>query len=120
MLDSHLASLGEALDRIEALAPVWQETEKQARRAGTSASALRRIASTRREIDGARAQLVARRNEVLTLRDRLVDPKTSLDRSLKEVQGAIQGNLTNLFSPRQPPIWSSGVRASILEELKQS
>ena len=119
-LDSHLTSLGEALDRIEALAPVWQETEKQARRAGTSASALRRIASTRREIDGARAQLVARRNEVLTLRDRLVDPKTSLDRSLREVQGAIQGNLTNLLSPLHPPIWSSGVRASILGELKQS
>ncbi len=120
VLGSHLTSLREALDRIEALAPVWQETEKQARRAETSATALRRIASTRREIDGARAQLVARRNEVLTLRDRLVDPKTSLDRSLKEVQGAIQGNLTNLLSARHPPIWSSGVRASILEELKQS
>jgi small-conductance mechanosensitive channel len=120
VLDAHLTSLRESLDRIEALAPIWKETEKQARGAGSSASALRRIASTRREIDGARAELVARRNEVLTLRDRLVDPKTSLDGSLREVQGAIQGQLADLLSLTRPPIWSAGVRAFVLEELKQS
>ena len=120
VLGTHLTSLRKSLDRIDELAPVWKETEEQARGAGSSASALRRIASTRREIDRVRGELVARRNEVLTLRDRLVDPKTSLEGSLREVRGAVQGQLADLLSPSRPPIWSAGVRASILEELKQS
>jgi potassium efflux system protein len=118
-LDAHLTRLRGSLDRIDALAPVWKETEAQARRAGASASVLRRIASTRREIDRVREELVARRNEVLTLRDRLGDPLASLESSQREVRGVIQGRLTHLLVPGRPPIWSAGVRASILEELKQ-
>jgi small-conductance mechanosensitive channel len=119
VLDAHLGTLRESLDRIDALAPVWKETEAQARRAGASNSALRRIASTRREIDRAREKLVARRNEVLTLRDRLVDPRASLESSLRAVRDAIQRQLADPLSLRRPPIWSSSVRASVLEELER-
>jgi small-conductance mechanosensitive channel len=119
-LDSHLTALRESLDRIDALAPVWEKTEEQARRASASASLLRRIASTRREIDRARQQLVDRRNEILTVRERLVDPMTSLETSLREVQGAIQDHLSDLFSPSHPPVWSAEVRASVRDELTRS
>jgi small-conductance mechanosensitive channel len=120
VLDAHLTSLGKSLDRIGVLAPEWKKTEEQARRAGASAAALRRIASTRREIERVRGELVARRNEVLTLRDRLVDPKTALERSLGEVQREVQGRLAHPLAVARPPIWSADVRASFLEELKQS
>jgi small-conductance mechanosensitive channel len=118
-LDAHLTGLRTSLDRIDALAPMWKETEAEARRAGASPALLRRIALTRREIDRVRGELVAWRNEVLTLREGLVDPLASLEKSLREVRGAIQGNLASLLSTGPPPIWSADVRASILEELKQ-
>jgi len=119
VLAAYLTSLRTSLDRIDELAPIWKETDEQARRAGSSPSALRRIASTRSEIDRTRGELVARRNELLTLRDRLVDPKNSLEGSLREVQSAVQSQLADLLSRSRPPIWSDGVRASVLEELRQ-
>jgi small-conductance mechanosensitive channel len=118
VLDSHLTSLRKSLDRIDEMAPVWKETEDLARREGSSATALQRIASTRREITRAREELVARRNEILTQRDELVDPKASLELSLREVRGAVKGRLADVLSPIRPPIWSAEVRASIREELK--
>jgi len=119
-LAAQLATLRESLDRIDELASVWKETEEQVRGAGASASSLSRIRSTRDEIDRTRRELVKRRNEVLTLRDRLVEPKTSLERSLAEVRGAIQGRLADLLALVRPPIWSAGVRESVLEELGRS
>jgi hypothetical protein len=117
-LDAHLASLRQSLDRIDALSPVWKKTEEQARRAGASDSLLRRIASTRRAIGRARQELVARRNEVLTLRTGWWT-EASLESPSRRC-GAIQDQLAQLTLPPPPADLERRPARSVLEELSET
>jgi small-conductance mechanosensitive channel len=118
-LERELVQLTKALERLEATAAVWNATRDEARREGASEATRRRIDSTRREIERTRAELVAQRNEISTLRDRLVDPKASLDRSIGRVRSEITARVEGIFSLDRPPLWSAEVRAAIRRELQQ-
>jgi small-conductance mechanosensitive channel len=115
-LEHDLGELHEALEKLETTAEVWNATRDAARRSAASEPTQRRIASTRREIDRVRKELVAHRNEILTLRDGLVDPGASLDRSIEQVLGGIAARVEGIFSLARPPLWSAAVRTSIREE----
>jgi small-conductance mechanosensitive channel len=118
-LEGELEKLGEALARLETTAQVWKATSDEAQRARASEPVRQRIASTRREIDRVRKELVAHRNQILTLRDGLVDPKASLDRIADQVRGEIAARVEGIVSFDRPPLWSAAMRTAIREELQE-
>ncbi len=118
-LEKDLVELRVALDELEIAAATWKKTEAAARDEGASQATLRRIASTRRDIDRLRGELTSWRNKILTRRDSLVDPAASLDRTLAEVREAIAARIGGIFTLDRPPLWSPELAVSAREELSQ-
>jgi potassium-dependent mechanosensitive channel len=117
-LDRQLDTLGPTLDRLEELAAIWEATTADARQADASGSTLKRIAVVRQEIDQADSSVLKRRNQILAVRDRLVDPSNALAKSLEQVEVGTQVRLTGILRINRPPLWSVEVRDSLREEWK--
>jgi small-conductance mechanosensitive channel len=117
-LDRQLDTLRPALERLDGLAAIWKQTAETAQRADAAGPALKRIAAVRQEIDRARSSVLERRNRILALRDRLVDPSNALAASFEQVQVAAQAGLSGIFQADRPPLWSPQVRKSLRDDLK--
>ena len=118
-LDRQLTALHVALERLDTIAAVWEATAAEvSRREGAATSTLNRIATVRGEIDQAHSTVVERRNQILAVRDRMVDPSDALAASLVQVQSATEARLTGIFRVDRPPLWSPQVRASLRKEWK--
>lgn len=115
-LDRQLAALRPALARLDAMAANWDATAEIARREGADRTTLNRIATVRRRVDQAHATVLERRNEILAVRDRLVDPSEALAASLGRIRGETEARLTGIFRVDRPPIWSPEVRESLRQE----
>jgi hypothetical protein len=103
-LDRQLAALRPALARLDAIAADWQATGEVARREGASTTTLNLIAAVRHEIDQVHAAVLTRRNQILAVLDRLVDPNASLSASLREVQSETKARLTGILRVDRPPL----------------
>jgi small-conductance mechanosensitive channel len=114
MLQALRAPLGAQADGE---AEVWNATLAEAQTAKASEATLRRIRSTQREIEKTRAAQLARRNKILTLRDQLVDPRSKVDAELKKVRAELDNRLQGVLESEREPIWSPGVRESLVREL---
>jgi small-conductance mechanosensitive channel len=112
-LDRPLAGLRAALRRVDTIATVWEATAELARREATAGTTVTRIAAMRGEIDKARSTLVKQRNEILAVRDRLVDPRRALAASFKQLQSASAARRQGIFQLDRPPLWSPEVRESL-------
>ena len=88
-LDKKLDGLSVALEQVEQSGAVWLATRDQIQDVTDAASMQQRVSATLAEIDDARRQLEASRQEALTLRDQLIDPKATLDRGLKDIEAEI-------------------------------
>jgi small-conductance mechanosensitive channel len=108
-----------ALQQLEGAAEVWKKTQAEARAAGASEVSLRRIASTRRDIDEGRRPLVARRDRIAALQDRFLEQRTSVDRLVKDVRAAIQVRMKGVFAVDRTPLWDVNVLESLDEELTE-
>jgi len=115
-LDRQLAALRPVLARLDTIAGDWEATGEVAQREDASTTTLNLIAAVRHEIDQVHAAVLARRNQILAVLDRLVDPSASLSASLREVQSETKARLTGLFRVDRPPLWSPQVRASLRQE----
>jgi len=117
-LDRQLDTLRPALERLDELAAIWEATTAGARRADAGGPTLKRIAVVRQEIDRAHSSVLERRNQILTVRDRLVDPSNALAASYEQVQVGTQARLTGIFRVDRPPLWSAQFRESLRDEIK--
>lgn len=117
-LDSQLAELRAALEWIDTNAAVWKATAGLARREGVSETTVTRIAAVRSDIDKARSTVVKQLDQVLAVRDRIVDPSNALTVSLGQVLNAGEARLQEVFRANRPPLWSPKVRRALREELK--
>jgi potassium efflux system protein len=117
-LDGQLAGVRAVLQRLDAIAAVWEATAKAAGQEGAAGTMVTRIAAVRTEIDKARSTVVEQRNQILAVRDRLVDPSSALASSLEQVQGATEARLAEILRVDRPPLWSPQVRESLREEWK--
>ena len=85
-LDKQLDALGTSLGRIDRISAVWQATDELAKtQEGVDATTMARIAAVRGEIDKARSAVVKRRNDVLAVRDKLVNPSVALGEMRRSV-----------------------------------
>jgi hypothetical protein len=115
-LDRQLAAIHPALARLDTIAADWAATGEVAQREGATTTTLNLIAAVRHEIDQVHAAVLARRNQILAVLDRMVDPNASLSASLREVQHETQTRLTGIFRVDRPPLWSPEVRSSLRQE----
>lgn len=116
-LDEQLDVLGTSLGQIERISAVWKATEELAKsRADVDAATTNRIAAVRSEIEDVRSVVVKQRNEILTLRDKLVNPSILLSERIDELQGTVDARLAGIFRADHPPLWSPLVRESIATE----
>jgi small-conductance mechanosensitive channel len=115
-LDRQLAALRPALARLDAFAGDWEATGEVAQREDASPTTLNLISAVRHEIDRTHSAVLARRNQILAVLDRLVDPRAALSASLAEVQSETKARLTGIFRVDRPPLWSPQVRASLRQE----
>lgn len=118
-LDRQLTGLHVVFQRLDIIAAVWDATAAEvSRREGAATSTVARIATVRGEIDQARSTVVKWRNQILAVRDRIVDPSSALANSLVQVQSATETRLRRIFRVDRPPLWSPKVRASLRKEWK--
>jgi small-conductance mechanosensitive channel len=112
-LDRPLAGLRAARHRLNTIAATWEATAEVARREGATATSLALIAAVRGEVDRAQSTVVEWRNQILAVRDRLVNPSDALAASLQQVQSRIEARFEGIFRADQPPLWSAQVRESL-------
>jgi small-conductance mechanosensitive channel len=112
-LDRQLAGLRAARHPLNTIAATWEATAEVARREGATATSLARIAAVRGEIDRAQSTVVEWRNQILAVRDRLVNPSDALAASLEQVQSRIEARFEGIFRADQPPLWSAPARESL-------
>ncbi len=105
-LESELGRVSDVLAGLEQTALVWDATRDSARQAGASSQTVRRIEATQREISKMRTELVAWRNEILNVRDQMVDPKASIDRTLETIDAAKKLRMEGVLRFDREPLWS--------------
>jgi len=115
-LDSQLTALRPALERLDTIAAAWEATAEVARREGAAGTTLNRIAAVRRQVDQTHSTVLERRNQILAVRDRLVDPSGALAASLERVRSETKSRLTGILRVDRPPLWSPQVRKSLRQE----
>jgi potassium-dependent mechanosensitive channel len=77
---------------------------------------LKRIAAVLGEIDETRSAVVDRRNDLLTVRDKLVNPSVALGESIEQLQTTAKARLAGIFRAEQAPLWSPRIRESLHKE----
>lgn len=118
-IDEQLNSLGSSLEQIDNISDVWQGTDELAKnQADSEATTLNRIAAVRGEIEKSRSILIQQRNDLLILRDKLVNPSVSLNESVARLQKAVVMRFEGIFRVDHPPLWSPLVRESLRNELQ--
>jgi small-conductance mechanosensitive channel len=117
-LERQIAGLRAAFQRLETLAAVWEATAEVSRREGAATSTVTRIATVRGEIDQVRSTVVKRRDPILTVRDRLVDPGGALVAAHVQVHSAIEARLQGIFRIDRPLLRIPQVLASLRQEWK--
>jgi potassium efflux system protein len=118
-LDRQLTGLHVVFQRLDTIAAVWDATAAEvSRREGAATSTVARIATVLGEIDQARSAVVKWRNQILAVRDRILDQSSALANSLGHVQSATEVRLQKIFQADRPPLWSPQVRASLRKEWK--
>ena len=116
-LDKQLDALSTSLGRIDRISAVWKATDELAKtQEGADATTMTRIAAVRGEIDTARSAVVKRRNDLLAVRDKLVNPSVALGESVDQLQGAVDARFEGIFRADHPPLWSPLVRESLRKE----
>ena len=80
------------------------------------ATMLTRIAAVLGEIDETRRAVVDHRNELLTVRDKLVNPSVALGEKMEQVQTTVEARLAGIFRAEHPPLWSPRIRESAQKE----
>jgi len=115
-LDRQMAELPPALARLDTIARDWEATGAVAQREGASTTTLNLISAVRHEIDQTHSAILARRNQILAVLDRLVAPNAAVSASLQEVQSETKARITGIFRVDRPPLWSPQVRASLRQE----
>lgn len=116
-LDGELEGLGISLERIDKIAAVWIKTDELARAEdGTDTTMLTRIAAVLDEIDETQSAVLNRRNDLLTVRDQLVNPSIALSESIEQQQETVKSRLAGIFRAEHPPLWSPKVRESFKRE----
>jgi len=118
-LDKQFTGLSVVFKRLDTIAAVWNATAAEvSRQEDAATSTVARIATVLGEIDQARSAVVNWRNQILAVRDRILDPSIALANSLVHVQSATETRLRRIFQADQPPLWSPQVRASLRKEWK--
>ncbi|MEQ8667732.1 MAG: mechanosensitive ion channel [Pirellulales bacterium] len=116
-LDEQLDTLRMSLERIDNISTVWDATDELARtQEGADASAMTRIAEVLVEIDKTASAVLKLRNDVLAVRDNLVNPSITLGENVDQLQGAVDARLEGIFRADHPPLWSPLVRESVRKE----
>lgn len=75
-----------------------------------------RIAAVRGGVDKAWSAVVKQRNDVLAVRDKLVNPSVALDEIVDQLQDAVDARIEGIFRADHPPLWSPLVRESLRAE----
>ncbi len=116
-LDQQLDTLRTTLERIDGIALVWEATDQFAKtQEGVDSTTESRITAVRKEIDETRLAVVERRNEVLAVRDKLVNPSIKLEESVDRLQTTLDTRLQEIFRANHPPLWSPRVPESLRKE----
>ncbi len=116
-LDDELDGFGTSLGRIDKIAAVWITTDELAKtEEDADATMLTRIAAVLAEIDETRRAVVDRRNELLSVRDKLVNPSVALGETIEQLQATVEARLAGIFRAEQPPLWSPRIRESFRKE----
>ncbi len=116
-LEEQLEKLRESIGQIDSIAAVWKATDELAKtQEGAEETTITRIAAVRSEIEKTRSVIVKRRNDVLALRDKLVNPSVALSEGVEKLQSTVETRVEGIFQADHPPLWSPLVWKSLRKE----
>jgi len=116
-LEDQLEDLSDSLSQVDRISAVWKATDELAKtQEGAEATTITRIKAVRAEIAETRSVIVKRRNDVLALRDKLVNPSVALSEGAEKFQSEVDARVEGIFQADHPPLWSPLVRESIHKE----
>ena len=117
-LDIQLVMFHTAIQQVDTIQAVWEETSKVAWRDGATETTLTRIAAVRGRIDEVRSLITEQRDQTLAVRDRLVKPSSAIAASLEQMLSVSEARIKGIFEINWPPLWSPQILESLREEWK--
>ena len=116
-LDTQLSRTQAALQQTDRIIAIWAETSAEINRQDSVAeTTVARVAAVRSDIDKTRSEIVEHRNRTLSVRDRLVNPSSSLEASFQQLQNANGVRIKSILGASRPPLWSPQIRESLKRE----
>ena len=119
-LDRQLDALRDNLGQVDASQEQWQRTREAAASIGASATVQTRIEFALARLGETRAEISGHRDDVLSLRDRLVEHIAQVDRIQRQLGTMTQERLADILVRERPSIWNMPLTEAIGSELQGS
>jgi len=118
-LGRQLGQVREALEQVDAQQRQWSATREAAIAAEASDAVIERIDATIGSIRETREQLTDVRGGLLGVRDRLIDPRATIDRTLKQLETKIDARREDIFNRHQAAIWKADLSETVSNEMRE-
>ncbi len=119
-LDRQLDALRDNLGQVDASQEQWQRTREAAASIGASATVQTRIEFALARLGETRAEISGHRDDVLSLRDRLVEHIAQVDRIQRQLGTMTQERLADILVRERASIWNMPLAEAIGSELQGS
>ncbi len=112
VLRDRVDRLEREVQRFADLRASWEATSVAAHTAGAPQETLHRIDGTLQVLDGGRATIQARRDQLLVLQDKVADRTAQAEDSVRRLRDVREDILRSALTQTEPPIWSEERRQS--------
>jgi len=116
-IDKLLAEIGPKIKTLDTEKSIWQATLALAQSEKAARTSLELIRKTQSDIGKARAALVGRRDEILSLADGLIQERASITGGIKRIQTVRDNRREGLLAVNRPPILSARASQARRREL---
>jgi len=118
-LAGRLNQLSAALEQVTTTETQWEASRNGTVYAEASDAVRSRIDTTLSDIGLVSLALTGPREEILSLRDRLVEPIGVVSRTLRELDARVKNRLDGILEPDRPRLWDEAVSQAVGKELRE-
>lgn len=118
-LTARTKKIDEMLGTIDSMRTRWAATGEKARQEGVPEAILVRIDQTLRRIDSTRDQVNERRSALLTIQSNVAAQENRIEVGIANLDEIRESLVSRIFERDRLPVWSPHVRASLVDGVRE-